>query len=240
MNAERLLQHSYENNLSHIPSALSMLDYITVLFKSEIVKPYRDHIVIGKPFGAQAYYLVWKDLNYLGEISDLSIGVKHDEIFFVDYGEETMGNALGVATGIAIANPDKRVWVNITDACLQMGNVLEALQFIGHNRIKNIFVTVDFNNSQVTGKTSDVLDVNPIVQLCRLYGWWVQEVDGHNRASINQSCNNLVDSLPNVIFFKTRKGYGVQSMEQDLKKWHYKKIETFDELQLLVAELPVT
>lgn len=229
-----LLEYSYDHKLSHIPSALSMLDYVDVLFTNGFVTP-NDKIVIGKPFGAQAYYLVWRKLGYLVDIEKLGVGIKHDEIDFVDYSEETMGNALGVATGIAIANPDKRVWVNISDAALQMGNTLEALQFIGHNNIKNVFVTVDYNGAQVTGYTSDILSVHPVKDMCRHYHWWVQEVDGHDKAKLKLAFGNLIDTSANIVFCNTRKGNGVNEMIKDIKKWHYKKIETWTELQSLVA-----
>lgn len=231
-----LLEYSFKNKLTHIPSALSMLDYVDVLFTQKTVTP-NDAIVIGKPFGAQAYYLVWQKLGYLNNIEQLSVGVKHDEISFVDYGEETMGNALGVAAGIAMACPNKRVWVNITDAALQMGNTLEALQFIGHHNIKNVFVTVDYNNAQVTGNTSDILSVKPCIELCKHYSWWTQEVNGHNKLELTNRFNNLAPSIPNIVFCHTVKGHGIKSMIGDIKKWHYKKIETLNELQSLVAEL---
>ena len=235
----QLLEYSYQNGLSHIASAMSMLDYVDVLFTEQIVVPYKDHIVIGKPFGAQLYYLVWQKLGFLDKIEDLSVGVKHDEILFVDYGEETMGNALGVAIGIAMTT-DKRVWVNISDAALQMGNTLEAIQFIGHNNIKNIFLTIDYNNAQVTGNVSDVLKIKPTIQFFKEYGWFVQEVEGHNRTKILTAYNNAVDTVPNVYIFHTHKGHGVKSIQEDIKKWHYKKIETLTELQSLVQELQGT
>jgi transketolase N-terminal domain/subunit len=238
MNARQLLEYSYQNKLSHIPSALSMLDYVDVLFTEGYVT-LDDGIVIGKPFGAQAYYLVWRELGYLENIEQLSVGVKHDEILFVDYGEESMGNALGVAAGIALAS-GCRIWVNISDAALQMGNTLEALQFIGHNCIENLFVTVDYNNSQVTGTIDDILKVEPVVELCKAYGWHVQRTNGHDRDAIRTACQNLSESQPNIVFFETQKGHGITTMEQDIKKWHYKKIETLEELQSLVAELPAT
>ena len=231
----QLLEYSYQHGLSHIASAMSMLDYVDVLFTNKIVTP-DDIIVIGKPFGAQAYYLVWRKLGFLDNIEGLSVGVKHDEIVFVDYGEETMGNALGVAIGIAMTT-DKRVWVNISDAALQMGNTLEAIQFIGHNSIKNIFLTVDYNNAQVTGTINEVLKIKPTIQFFKEYGWFVQEVDGHDKEKILTAYNNAVGTLPNVYIFHTKKGHGVTSIEEDIKKWHYKKIETSTELQLLVQEL---
>lgn len=235
MNRKRLLEYSFENKLSHIASALSMLDYVDILFSKGIVS-IDDYIVIGKPFGAQAYYLVWQDLEYVTNIEKLSVGVKHDEVSFVDYGEETMGNALGVAIGIAMTT-SKQVWVNLSDACLQMGNTLEALQFIGHNQIKNVFVTVDYNNSQVTGNIDTILKIEPVINLCRHYGWWTQVVDGHNRDELEKVFVNKTDALPNIVFCKTVKGKGVKQMEENNKKWHYRKIETLEELQSLVQEL---
>jgi len=224
---KELLEYSFKHKLSHIPSALSMLDYVDHLFTKKLVTP-DDHIVLGKPFGAQAYYLVWQKLGYLTDIENLSVGVKHDEIPFVDYSEETMGNALGVAAGIALAS-DKLVWVNLSDAALQMGNTLEAIQFIGHNNIKNIIVTIDYNGWQVTGKTKDVIRVDPIVDLFRRYGWQVYSSIKDFRIGMS----------PKVFVLNTVKGAGVPSIEKEVKKWHYKTIETLTELQSLVAELPV-
>lgn len=227
-----LLEYSYKNKLSHIPSALSMLDYVHVLFTEKFVTP-DDFIVLGKPFGSQAYYLTWRQLGYLTDIEKLNVGVKHDEISFVDYSEETIGNALGVAIGIAMTT-DKRVWVNLSDASLQMGNVLEAIQFIGHNRLKNIFVTIDYNNAQVTGATDSIIKVKPTIQFFKEYGWFTQETNGHNHSQLIQAFSNIVDTVPNVVFCHTVKGNGVKSMEQDIKTWHYKKIDTTLELEKLI------
>lgn len=215
-----------------------MLDYVYVLFSEEIVKPYKDHIVIGKPFGAQAYYLTWKKLGYLNNINDLSVGVKHDEIIFVDYGEETMGNALGVASGIALTTTD-RVWVNISDATLQMGNTLEAIQFIGHNNLRNILLTIDYNGTQVTGKTCDILDVEPLKTMFAKYGWSVKVVNGHNHEELSNSFNTISENKPNVFFCETVKGHGVKQMENS-SEWHYKKITTQDELNGMINALQST
>lgn len=233
---EQLLRYSYENQLSHIPSAMSMIDYIDVLFTKKFIT-LEDFIVLGKPFGAQAYYLVWQKLGYLPKINHLNVGVKHDEIEFVDYSEETIGNALGVAAGIAMTT-DKRVWVNISDAALQMGNVLEAIQFIGQNNLKNIFLTIDYNNAQVTGKTNDIINVSPTIQFFKQYSWFVQEVDGHDHKKLESAFTNLVDNvIPNVVFCHTVKGHGCNSILSDIPKWHYRKIFDDAELQLLVNEL---
>jgi transketolase len=222
----KLLEHSYNKQLTHVPSALSMLTYVRTLFKNEFIKPYRDRIVLGKPFGSQAYYLIWKEFGYLDDIEGLSMGVKHNEIEFVDYSEETMGNALGVAAGMAMANPDQRVWVNLTDATLQMGSTLEAIQFIGHHQLKNITLSVDYNNCQVTGSTSDIIPVKPVINFFRECRWDVIECDGHNETEIRESFYERFDAFPCAFIYKTIKGFGVGYMEKDPVKWHYRPMET--------------
>ena len=225
---KKLLQYSYKHNLAHIPSALSMFDYVWELFsKNHVTKATK--IVIGKPFGAQTYYLIWKELGLLDDIDNLSVGLKHDEIPFVDYSEETMGNALGVGAGIAMATSEM-VWINITDAALQMGNTLEAIQFIGQRQLKNIALTVDYNNSQVLGDTKNIIDVDPIKQMFSDYNWHV-EYDLKNFG---------MNEKPRVYIINTVKGDGIPSMMKDTKLWHYKKIETLTELQSLVEELQDT
>ncbi|OFZ38609.1 MAG: hypothetical protein A2504_06950 [Bdellovibrionales bacterium RIFOXYD12_FULL_39_22] len=203
-----------------------MLSYIDILFTDKFIT-LDDIICIGKPFGAQAYYLVWERLKLIANIEKLSSGVKHDEVPFVAFSEETMGNALGVASGIALTTT-KNVWVNISDASLQMGNTLEAIGFIGHHQLKNIFLTVDYNNSQVTGKTSEILDVGPVTQLLINYSWDFHFVDGYDHKQIITVMNKLKRCRPTAVFFKTIKGFGVPEMELNPKKWHYRKLNEKD------------
>lgn len=231
----KILQFSFKNNCGHIASALSMIDYLEVLFLNNIIGQ-EDIIILGKPFGSQSYYIIWKELGWISEIETLSMGVKQDEVPFVYFSEETMGNALGVAAGVSIAT-NKKIWVNLSDACLQMGNTLEAIQFIGQHKLSNIFVTIDYNDSQVTGKVNDILSVSPIIEMFKGYDWKTHEVDGHNKKLLIQSFNNTDRDKPNVFICKTVKGKGIKSIEGDIKKWHYKKIETSNELQSLVEEL---
>lgn len=225
----KLIKYSFEKQLTHIPSALSMFDYLYELFYLQVIQPYKDKIVLGKPFGSQAYYIIWKELGYLDNIENLSVGVKHYEIPFVDYSEETMGNALGVSIGIALAHPDKKVWVNLSDATLQMGSTLEAIQYIGQNKLKNIFLTVDNNNCQVTGHTSDVIDITPVIKMAEIYSWRVVTVDGHDKIQMRRELTSIENfDGPIFINFLTQKGYGVDCMQKDPIKWHYKLLQDYE------------
>lgn len=225
---EEMLVYSYEHSLAHIPSALSMFDYVYELFHNKLVTV-DDKIVIGKPFGAQTYYIIWRSLGLLDNVEKLSVAVKHEEISFVDFSEETIGDSLGIAAGIAMTT-DKLVWVNLSDAALQMGATLEAIQFIGHNKLKNILVTIDYNGSQVTGNTADIIPTDPVIEMFNGYGWDVKY----------DLTNFTIEDSPKVFVMKTIKGHGIPTMEKDIKKWHYRKIESQTELQSLVQELRAT
>lgn len=224
MITNEIVNYSRKKKLTHIPSALSMSTYVEFLFENKIIVPYRDKIVLGKPFGSQTYYLLWKKMGLLKEIDNLSVGVKHDEIDFVDYGEETMGNALGVGAGIALSNKNKKVWVNITDATLQMGSTIEAIQYIGHNNIHNILLTIDNNNYQVTDMTSKILDTKPVIKMAKLYGWKVIDCDGHDIEQM-KTIQYYNKQKPTLINFITKKGFNVDYMEADPIQWHYKTID---------------
>lgn len=221
---KELLNYSFENNLAHIPSALSMLDYISVVFK--YIKK-TDNIIIGKPFGAQTYYLVWKQLGWLKDIQNLHMGVKHDEVDFVLYSEETIGNALGVAAGVALVS-DKKTYVNLSDAALQMGNTLEAIQFIGQHKL-DVLVTVDYNGSQVTGNTKDIIDVTAVIEFFKNNSFKTYITDGHDKDKIHAVLKEVIDfKEPTVIFFKTKKGYPFKEMMDNIKQWHYRKLNEKD------------
>lgn len=221
---KELLNYSFENNLAHIPSALSMLDYISVVFK--YIKK-TDNIIIGKPFGAQTYYLVWKHLGWLKDIQNLHMGVKHDEVDFVLYSEETIGNALGVAAGVALVS-DKKTYVNLSDAALQMGNTLEAIQFIGQHKL-DVLVTVDYNGSQVTGNTKDIIDVTAVIEFFKNNSFKTYITDGHNKDKIHEVLKEVINfKEPTVIFFETKKGYPFKEMMDNIKQFHYRKLNEKD------------
>jgi transketolase len=225
MKAE-LLRYSFKHNLGHIPSALSMFNYVEKLFVNGLVKK-DDKIILGKPFGAQTYYVIWKHLGWIKDIDSLSVAVKHDEIPFVDFSEETIGDSLGIATGIAMTT-DKLVWVNLTDATLQMGATLEAIQFIGHNKIKNILVTIDYNNAQVTGNTNDIINVDPVIGFFEGNGWDV----------IHDDLTQFhIGDNPKVFVMHTIKGNGIKRMMDNQKMWHYRKIASEEELESLIEEI---
>jgi transketolase N-terminal domain/subunit len=221
ISVKKLIEYSKKKELGHIPSALSHLSFLNFLYENKYIIPYKHNIVIGKPYGAQAYYLIWKNLGLIDDIESLSYGVKHDEIPFINFSEETLGNALGVASGIQLAN-NKRTWVHLSDAAFQMGPTLEALQFIAKKK-QDLIITVDSNEYQLTGKTYDILRLDSVFisSLC---------LDlGYNSFIIKEDYTRIPYHLkkkgPTILIFKTTKGQGVKKMEEDPVYWHYRNYE---------------
>jgi len=108
-----------------------------------------DYRLIGKPYGLY-------DFNP----ENWDKVVLTDDVDWIDYAEQTLGNSLGIAEGIAIAEPDKKIFVLISDSQLNMGNTLEAIVSIGFLNLKNIILAVDYNDSCSKGVLSEVLEPN--------------------------------------------------------------------------------
>lgn len=226
----KMLQYSIDNKLSHIPSALSMFHYLYETFK---IVNHNWNIVIGKPFGAQAYYILWEHYFNLN-IDNLAYGVKHKEIDFVDYGEETLGNALGFTAGISYNN--RPTYCNISDGALQMGPTLEAIQFIGKHKM-NVLLTVDYNRTQLTGNTTEIAGttINGHYDYFYNAGWIVYKIESKNFNSkkLEEVLNH---NAPIVFLIETQKGDGVVEMVDDPVKWHYKQLINISEVTLCEEE----
>lgn len=227
-----ILKMSYQCKAGHIPSALSMVDYFYVLLKEKYINYGLDKIIIGKPYGAQAYYAVLADLGIIDpsnlgsfgkEGSPLTYGItsKFDGITFA---EDTLGSCLGVACGLALSIKNKMenrtVYVNVSDASLQAGTIWEAVMFASSKNLNNILMTVDFNKQQVLGNT---FGMENIADKFKSFGWGVIHTGGHDYGTIKNSFDTYKKSTKNkpyVIIFDTIKGKGVSFMEND-KTWHY-------------------
>lgn len=138
----------------HKKSANSVNPYIIELY--EYSKRF-DYFVLGKPFGLP------KLLEYLKLPDDIvnqgfltpEINEKYNLGF--THIEQSIGLALGIADGLAMANPDKEVICFISDSVLFKGQTLEAILHCGINKLGNLLLVVDYNKSQ---SRSDLPDFN--------------------------------------------------------------------------------
>ena len=138
-----------------------------------------------------------------------------------------LGSGLSQAAGVAHVlqhidrQPNRFVYVVTGDGELDEGNIWEAAMFAGKYKLSQLIVFVDRNNIQIDGSTEDVMPLEDLVGKWQSFGWHVQEIDGHNIESIQDSVGmaKAVTNRPSVIIAHTIPGKGVDFMEYNYK-WH--------------------
>jgi transketolase len=93
----------------------------------------------------------------------------------------------------------------------------------GHYKLDNLCGIVDRNRLQIDGWVKDVMNVEPLQDKYRSFGWHVVEIDGHDMSEILRAFEEAraVKGRPTVILAATIKGKGVDFME-DVAGWHGK------------------
>ena len=129
--------------------------------------------------------------------------------------------AVGIALGGRINHKGFRVCVMLGDGELQAGQIWEAAMFAGHYKLDNLTAVVDDNKQQTDGLTKDIMNVNPIADKFRAFGWDAVDIDGHDFRQIHEAFQVATCSpgKPHAIVAATVKGKGVRAMETSTK-WH--------------------
>jgi transketolase len=153
----------------------------------------------------------------------------------------SLGQGLSVAVGMAMTakmdNAGWRVYSVHGDGEMQEGSVWEAAMSAAHYKLDNLIAFIDRNGVQIDGKTSDVMELEPLGQKWKAFGWEVFQCDGHDHQKIADAVDQAkgIKSKPSVIILKTIMGKGVKSIEGDYR-WHG-KAPTKEELQQFLKAL---
>lgn len=178
--------------------------------------------MLGSPFQGHPH---WRDLPGV----ELSAG--------------SLGQGFSVAVGIALAarldKKDYRVFVISSDGEQQEGSIWEAAMAAGHYKLDNLILIIDKNRLQIDGATKEVMNIDPLDDKYRAFGWEVLQCDGHNISELVEKLefarNNNNTGKPVVLICNTIKGHGVSFME-DIVGWHG-KAPNREELNKALAEL---
>ncbi|AJA06534.1 transketolase [Candidatus Nanosynbacter lyticus] len=137
-----------------------------------------------------------------------------------------LGCGLSQAAGMAYSlkylggNPQRFVYCSLGDGELNEGNIWEAAMFAAKYELSNIIAIIDRNNIQIGGDTEKVMPLGNLADKWRSFGWFTQEVDGHDYEAIVKAIDVAKTShQPNVIIAHTIPGFGVDFMEYDYQ-WH--------------------
>lgn len=131
----------------------------------------------------------------------------------------SLGQGLSVACGMSMAakidKRDSRVYCLMGDGELQEGNVWEAAMSAAHFKLDNLCGIVDYNHFQIDGRTEEIMNLAPLGDKWRSFGWHVIQCDGHSIKELLKAFDKAksVKGKPTVIIAQTVKGKGVSFME---------------------------
>ena len=241
---------------SHIASALSILDILAVLYKnvlnvlpSEPENPNRDRFILSKGHACVGVYAVLAECGFFEKEMLLTYGMNGSilmnhishKIPGVEFSTGSLGHGLPFGVGKALAakkmKKNWRTYVLLSDGEMQEGSNWEAFMFAAHHKLDNIIAIIDYNNLQSLTTVDKTLNIQPLSEKLKSFGWHVIEVDGHNHDALKKSFKEarVVKGKPIVIIAKTTKGKGVSYMENRVE-WHYKSLSA-NELKAAISEL---
>jgi transketolase len=236
-----IIEQSLASNVGHIGSALSIVDIMAALWEgtmkdSGTTAGDRDRFVLSKGHAALALYaaLRWKRIidestfrTFCGDGSLLGVHPEH-ALSGVDVSTGSLGQGLSVACGLAygfrLRQRTNRVFVLVSDAECNEGQIWEAAFFAAHHRLSNLCVVVDLNGLQALGRTRDIIALPDMARLWEAAGWVAVETDGHDLKALLQALNPSEPlGSPTVVVARTVLGKGVSFMEDRLE-WHYRNL----------------
>jgi len=161
----------------------------------------------------------------------------------VEVSSGSLGQGLSIAVGMAIAgkldNRSHTVFCIMGDGEQQEGNIWEAVMEASHYKLDNLVGIIDRNRLQIDGWVKDVMNVEPLEERYRSFGWEVVEIDGHDIPQVVDALQEAkgipVAGRPTLILANTVKGKGVSFME-NLAGWHG-KAPSYDEMVKALEEL---
>jgi transketolase len=256
----RVVRMSHVARTPHLGSSLSCVDILVAAYWGALridpavpFDPGRDRFILSKGHAATALYATlacrgFFDQSHLDTFAcDGGRLGEHPSLHAVagvEASTGSLGHGLSLALGMALAQRIQgrnfRCFVLMSDGECQEGTVWEAAMFAAARRIENVVAIVDYNKWQATGRTNEIMAMEPLAEKWRAFGWTTHEVDGHDLASLLPLIDHLPDGSgrPVAVIAHTVKGKGVSFMEDD-NNWHY-RIPTAEEVRAAHQELGLT
>ena len=243
---------------TRIASSLSCIEILVVLYYGKILScdpknirwETRDRFIVSKAHGSVSLYPILADFGFfekeeleiIGKEGSILGDIPDNSIPGFETINGSLGHGLGVACGVALAlkrkNLNAKVFVLSGDGELYEGSVWEAIMFASHHKLDNLTLIIDNNKICMLDYCKNVLNLEPLDDKFRSFGWMTKIVDGHN---IEQLYHALADlkkdesNQPKVLIADTIKGKGVPRLEND-SLCHIKALKE-DEIDKIIMEL---
>ena len=228
-----ILFEIYNAQSGHPGGALSCTDILVAIYFKLINEG--DKVILSKGHASAALYAVLAEKGFF-EREELKTFRKlgsrlqgHPSLHKipgVDAPSGSLGQGLSIANGIALSfklnKKENYVYCILGDGEIEEGQVWEAAMSSCHYKLNNVIAFLDYNKLQIDGSNDEVMKVAPVKEKFESFGWYVQEIDGHNFKEIISAVENAKkQDKPIMIIANTIKGRGVSFMENNVS-WHGK------------------
>lgn len=242
----------------HTAGSLSCIDILNVLYNCVMdITPVnfgaveRDHYIQSKGHSVEALYTVLADKGFFAE-ADLDtmnrfqspyVGHPTRKVAGIEHNTGALGHGLSVSVGLALAakkaGQKYRVFTVLGDGELAEGSSWEALMSASHYKLDNLVAIVDRNTLQISGRTEEVMGLEPLVDKFKAFGCAVRTCNGNDVAALAETFSALPFEAgrPNLVFARTVKGKGISFIE-DAVQWHH-KVPNDSEFAAAIHELEV-
>lgn len=250
-----VLQTIFDAKTGHTGSDLSCTDILVALYYEvmnvdarNLEMDGRDQYVQSKGHAAEVLWTVLADKGFLekeelktfSQFKSRLIGHPNNKVAGVEMNTGSLGHGLPISVGIALAGKidkkDYHTYTLLGDGELAEGSVWEGAMAASHYKLDNLTAIIDRNGLQITGKSEDVMSVEPLTDKWKAFGWEVVVVDGNEMAELVRELKKPnQEGKPKMIIAKTTKGKGV-SFAENQAGWHH-KVPTIEELKTAFSEL---
>jgi transketolase len=186
----------------------------------------RDHFILSKGHAVHALHACLVELGKLDASELPGSGTRGSRLGGhpthrapgVEFATGSLGHALSVGVGIALAEQhrrsDARTVVLLGDGELQEGTVWEAALSAPRFGLERLVAIVDYNRFQAGGAVDDIVPLDPLADKWRAFRWNVTEIDGHDMSAIVRALDAVPAARgPTAIIAHTMKGKGVPGIE---------------------------
>jgi transketolase len=243
-----LLNFIHNIGMGHLGGELSMVEVAVALYYKymnysvhEPKNPDRDRFLLSKGHCSETLFTIFADLgaytmDYMVEhfetLDTAKFGMHSNRKYVpqIEVSAGSLGHGLPISVGYALGarkqQKNYRIFVMTGDGELDEGTNWEAMMAAGHHQLANLVLIVDKNGLQMTGKTSEIMNIDPLGDRIKAFGWDVIDIaDGNDMAQVCAALDKLPPAdvtakrRPFAIIANTVKGKCVDFMEGN-HKWH--------------------
>ena len=220
----------------HIGGAMSMVEALAVLYGKQMkIDPKnprweeRDRFALSKGHSGPSLYSTLALLGYFPEeaLPTMNHGgtilpshADRNKTPGIDFSTGSLGTGISVGVGSALGakyhGAEYRTYCIVGDGECNEGQVWEAVMFAAAQKLDNFTLFVDYNKQQLDGYTKDICDLGDLAKKFEEFGWYAQDIDGHDLEAIDEAIENAkaCKGKPQVIVLNTVKGHGCHAEEE--------------------------